>query len=138
MNASPDANLAEAQRWYRQAERQFGTAAWNAQGGCWDMACFLCQQAGELALKALLMRQGDRVRAHGMLHLVERLTAYYPDIQRMTDAARSLDRFYVPTRYPDALPVGISSDYFVEQDFESAKAAALEILRTAGQILTSG
>lgn len=98
------------------------------------VACFLCQQAGELALKSMLIRQGERIRVH-VTHLVERLARYYPDVRRLDLAARQLDRYYMPTRYPDAIPVGLPSDFFNEGDFKTAHAAAEEILLLARQTL---
>jgi len=135
MSAAPDANLAEARRWLKQAEEQLAAAQHSGKGQQWPAACFWCQQAGELALKALLIGQGEHARIHGLLHLVERLTPGYPDIARLADAARNLDRCYVPTRYPDALPRGTSADYFAERDFEDARSAATALLTYARQKL---
>ena len=135
MSAEPDANLREAQRWLEQAAEHFAAAQWAAQGKHWPSACFQFQQAAELALKALLLRQGERVRVHGLLHLVELLLSYYPEVSRLDQAARNLDRFYIPTRYPDALPTGTSAAYFREQDSVEAQTAAGEVLSFARQKL---
>ena len=135
MNAAPDANLREAQRWLQQAGEHFAAAEWASQGRHWPNACFQFQQAAELALRALLIRQGEQVRVHGLLHLLELLRSYYPEVGRLDRAARSLDRFYIPTRYPDALPTGTSADYFNEQDSVEAQTAADEVLSFARQTL---
>jgi HEPN domain-containing protein len=131
MSATPDADLLEARRWFAQAEEQFATAEWNAQGKRWPFACFVCQQTAELALKALLMRRGDRARVHGLLHLLERLRPNCPDVAQLEVAARNLERFYIPTRYPDALPTGTSSSYFTQQDATDALADAADVLSFA-------
>lgn len=131
MSNVDDANLRNAQRWLKQAEDQLTIADWNGQGRHWDAACFFAQQAAELALKALLIRQGERIRTHGVLHLVERVSVYVPGVSGLADAARSLDRFYITTRYPDALPHGTSKEYFCEADFKSAHTAATRILTEA-------
>jgi HEPN domain-containing protein len=135
MNAAPDANLREAQRWLQQAGEHFAAAEWAAQGRHWPNACFQFQQAAELALKALLIRQGEQVRVHGLLHLLELLRSYYPEVGRLDRAARSLDRFYIPARYPDALPTGTAAAYFNEQDSVEAQTAADEVLSLARQTL---
>jgi HEPN domain-containing protein len=135
MSEAPDANLTDARRWLRQAEHNFAYADWNAQGKVWIVACFLCQQAGELALKSMLIRQGERVRIHLLTHLVERLARYYPEIRRLESPARQLDRYYMPTRYPDAVPIGLPTDFFNEGDFKTAHAAAAEVLSLARQAL---
>ena len=135
MSAEPDTNLREAQRWLKQAAEQFAAAEWAAQGKHWPNACFQFQQTGESTLKALLLRQGERVRVHGLSHLLELLSPYYPKVSRLAGAARSLDRFYIATRYPDALPTGTSAAYFKEQDSVEAQAAASEVLSFARQEL---
>jgi HEPN domain-containing protein len=40
----------EARRWFQQAFYDLEAARWNMQGGFYDTACFLAQQAGERAL----------------------------------------------------------------------------------------
>ena len=70
MSEVRDANLHEARRWLRQADEHFASAKWSAQGKYWAAACFQCQQAAELAMKAILIRQGERPRAHGVVRLV--------------------------------------------------------------------
>ena len=135
MSAAPDANLREAQRWLQQAAEHFAAAEWAVQGKHWPNACFQFQQSAELALKALLIHQGEQVRMHGLLHLLELLLPYYPEVSRLDRAARGLDRFYIPTRYPDALPTGTSAAYFNEQDAVEAQAAAGEVLSFVRQEL---
>ncbi len=135
MSATPDANPVEARRWLRQAEQQLAVAHYNAAGRFWPTACFLYQQAAEIALKSLLIRRGKRARVHGLLHLVERLVEDDQSAERLSEPARQLDRFYVTTRYPDALPTGISDEYFDEHDAVSAKTAAEQILATVRQEL---
>ena len=50
----------EARRWFQQAYYDLEATRWNIQGGFFDTACFLAQQASEKALKALLYYQGSR------------------------------------------------------------------------------
>ena len=49
----------EARRWWRQARRDLGSAEINARQELHEVACFLCQQAAEKGLKALLYAQGE-------------------------------------------------------------------------------
>jgi len=44
----------QARRWFQQASYDLKAARWNAGGGFYDTACFLGQQSGEKALKALM------------------------------------------------------------------------------------
>jgi HEPN domain-containing protein len=44
----------EAERWFRQTFYDLQAARWNLEGGFFSTVCFLAQQSGEKALKALL------------------------------------------------------------------------------------
>lgn len=60
----------------------------------------------EKALKALLAASGELVpRTHRLADLWQRLPATDRDaLVNLRDAAFDLDRYYLPARYPDALP----------------------------------
>jgi HEPN domain-containing protein len=134
MSAQADANIEEARRWLRQAEENLGTARWNGQGQLWAPACFYCQQAGEIALKALLIRQGERVlRTHSVLLLAERAAAYEPAFSKLAEGTRRLDRYYIATRYPNGMTGGTASQNFDERDFREAESTADEILHLVQQ-----
>jgi HEPN domain-containing protein len=80
----PQAERAARWRAYAQGDRE---AAERLAVDLWHVACFHAQQASEKALKALLTRiQGDAVPTH-LAHVL----------------LQALDRYYIPTRYPDAL-----------------------------------
>ena len=56
-----------------QAFYDLQAARWNIQGGFYDTACFLAQQAGEKALKSLLYYEGARRTAlltHSLVEMV--------------------------------------------------------------------
>lgn len=69
------------------------------------VACFHAQQGAEKALKAVLTEiVGDAPRTHVAYQLLEELAATKVSVpDDIADAARGLDKFYAPTRYPDAL-----------------------------------
>ena len=52
---------AEARRWLAQAESDLAFAEVGVREGFFAQACFICQQAGEKALKALHYRRGARM-----------------------------------------------------------------------------
>jgi len=74
--------------------------------GIWNQVCFHAQQSVEKTLKATLAHSGSAIpQVHRLTDLLGRLdpttnTALAP----LSSDLRSLDRFYIPTRYPDALP----------------------------------
>ena len=127
MNETPDQNLSDALRWLKQAEEHFAVAEWDGQGRFWAAACFRYQQAAELAMKAILLHQGERnIRLHSVLGLLRKAALYEPALNSLDAGARRLDRYYIGTRYPNGLAEGTASDSYDEHDFQEARKAAAE------------
>ena len=132
MSDPPDANLTEARRWLRQAEEHLSVAQWDGQGEFWAAACFQAQQAAELALKAVLIREGERsIVTHGVVGLVKRVGRYHASFASMAADARRLDRYYIPTRYPNGLASGTAAENFDREDFDTAIDAATKVIESA-------
>jgi hypothetical protein len=54
--------------------------------------------------------------------------------------ATFLDRFYIPTRYPNGLPAGVPHVYFSEEDAITAIEAAreeIEVMQDSGDVKTA-
>ena len=106
--------------WMAQAEHLKEQAAWLIQGGFFDGACFHCQQAAEMAVKAV--HQSRRLEAWG--HMISKLLRGLPkDLvvpEGVVLAAARLDRFYVPARYPNGFESGAPKDYFKAKDAQEA------------------
>jgi HEPN domain-containing protein len=121
--------VAERSRdWFRQAEHDCQHARHATRDGDYDWACFAAQQAGEKALKALVARLGGDAWGHSLLTLVTALTALEPEVAPLREAAIVLDRFYIPTRYPNGFDAGAPQDYFLEGDARQAIAHAEQII----------
>ncbi len=119
----------EGRRWLDQAVRDLAGARFNAEGGLHNIACFLCQQAAEKAVKAFLVLRGEEdIWGHSVADLCERATALDPAFRDLLPEARTLDRNYIPTRYPNGLPGGLPSDAFVARDSKQALAEAGTII----------
>lgn len=115
----------EAARWLSQGERDLDAARYLRDGGRHNLACYQAQQAAEKALKAVLYAQGEEsVLGHSAVVLVVAAGESEPDLRTVADAARRLDRFYIPTRYPNGLPGGIPADAFDDRDAAGAIADA--------------
>lgn len=130
-----NANQADAQRWLTQAVSDLDAARWSGQGRYWSHACFLCQQAAEKALKAVLVYVGEReFRTHSTARLVKRVAAYYPSFEQLAADAPLLDRHYVETRYPNG--VGTPDELWLEADFRQADTAAARFVELARHALS--
>ena len=129
---SDEKNSAEALRWIETAEGDLDTARILRENSRFHHACFHAQQAGEKALKALWYRLDADPWGHSIIKLIEDLEELLPAAHsRMSTAlaqARQLDRFYIPTRYPNGLPDITPDRAFSEDDATSAIAAADTIL----------
>ncbi|MFQ6089410.1 MAG: HEPN domain-containing protein [Candidatus Methanofastidiosia archaeon] len=126
----------EAKRWFKQAERTLETAKWNLKGGFYEEACFLSQQAAEKSLKAYLYSKGKRVlMTHSNLELVRGCMKFSKDFLDLVDYCRSLDRHYLPTRYPNAIPGGAPYEIYTEQDSKESITQAKKILKIVKMLL---
>jgi HEPN domain-containing protein len=111
----------EARRWFLQALRDLDDAKFNLSGERFNVACFLAQQSAEKAIKAYLFLKGaDEVWGHSVGELCEDAKSFDEDFREIEGASKSLDKYYVPTRYPNALPGGIPSESFDKADAERA------------------
>ena len=111
--------------WFRQAERKLASARWDIEGGFYEDACFSAQQAAELAAKAWLEGQGRVEIGHAVSYLLAR--AGQPPAE-ILQAARTLDRYYILTRYPNGFSRGAPMDYYDSQTAEEAVRLAKIIL----------
>lgn len=114
-------NLAEGARWLRQAEQDLLDAQYNREGERFNLACFLCQQAAEKAVKAYLYHRGaEDVWGHSLIDLCEDAKLFEMFFDTIKSEARQLDKYYEITRYPAFLPGGTSSEAFEDLDAERA------------------
>ncbi len=92
--------------WMEQAERDLENARYELKGGFNEWACFLSQQAAEKAVNALFQKLGGEAFGHSVSGLMERLPQKVRPRRALMNAARELDKAYIPTRYPNAHPEG--------------------------------
>ena len=65
---------------------------------------------------------------HSLFEMVARLSEIEPQFQVIVDEARRLDRFYIPTRYPNGLPGGSPFQNFTARDLADASEDTRKIL----------
>ena len=132
---SLEGDLEAARRWLEQAALDLAAAEDVAERHA-HVACFLCQQAAEKAVKALLYAQGaERRTGHNISELLSRL----PGGSDLVDAADALalDLLYQATRYPDALGGAVPGRLFTKAQATEALAVAQRIVGTSGQVLAA-
>lgn len=96
--------MSEAETWFEFARTDLRVAELALHDGLPNQACFHAHQAVEKALKGFLLLRGRRVpRTHSLLELGKLAqTLGFP--AELVQRIRVLDAYYLPTRYPDALP----------------------------------
>ena len=119
----------EAARWLAEAAADLDTARYLADGRRFNTACFICQQSAEKAVKSFLYARGvEEPWGHSVATLLEDALTYDPSIEPLLDLGPVLDKYYIPTRYPNGLPGGIPSRAYTAQDADQALSAAGRIL----------
>jgi HEPN domain-containing protein len=120
----------EADRWFRQGLSDLEAAQGSLQQKKYDWASFQAQQAGEKLLKAYWLCHGYDPWGHSLAKLI----IDYPDagtrqpIAALLDAAKQLDKMYIPTRYPNGLPDMIPAEVFTHGEASQAIEQAQKIL----------
>ncbi len=119
----------ESLRWLTQAQDEFQDADDLRRRGRFYLALFHFQQAAEKALKAYLYLKVKSIEVfytHSIDDLLEMALEITPDFREVAQA-KKLDRYYIPTRYPNGLPGSVPSRYFddpkeAEEAMELAKS----------------
>lgn len=107
--------------WLRQAENDLAWARHSLSGGFYSQTCFISQQAGEKALKALCYSNGfDIIKTHSLVQIVRALGVN----GEMEKIAKELDLYYISGRYPDAFPAGAPFEMFTIEQAERAFSSA--------------
>jgi len=121
------------ENWMAFARQDLRMAELALEEGIYNQVCFHAQQCVEKALKGWLEQQGQAPpRTHRMADLLALLPAGL--LGELSDAMGLLDRFYIPTRYPDALPGTLPEGLPGERDAREAldmARQALERIRRA-------
>ena len=102
--------MTEPGKWLAFAQEDLTLAQLALERRVFNQACFHAQQGVEKALKGFLRScQRSVPHTHALSELLAICQAVDDSFQQLQDACLKLDRYYIPTRYPDALP-GIGSE----------------------------
>ena len=128
---------ANALRWLRQAEHDLAVAAKLLQGGDYSDAAFHAEQSAQKALKSVLISRGKRyVTIHSVGELAKQAAAMEAAFVSIVDEAKRLDRHYLASRYPDALPEpAIPAESYVLGEAEEALRTARTIFQMSQSLM---
>ena len=129
---SAEKNRLEASRWLETAREDVTTSEVLFTAGRFAHSCFHSQQAGEKALKAVWYLRGADPWGHSVRKLIEDLRHVdlpsFSALAALTEDAARLDRYYIPTRYPNGLPDITPDHAFFKEDAETALRASRSII----------
>jgi len=121
----------ESLRWLAQAQDEFQDADELRKRGRFYLALFHFQQSAEKAFKAYLylkVKSAEVFRTHSVDELSKMAVEIDSDFKRVA-SAKKLDRYYIPTRYPNGLPGGVPSRYFDDpKEAEEAMQLAKSVI----------
>lgn len=117
----------EFSRWIIMAEKTIDSAQSDMERGDYNWACFKAQQSAEFAVKAFLHGLGLEAHGHSISSLLLKLPVELVPLVIIQEA-KTLDKYYVPTRYPNAWAEGLPTDYYTHQDALQAIEHAKKII----------
>ena len=93
-------------RWLEFEHEDLKMAKLAFEEEIYNQVCFHSQQAVEKALKYLIQKNGKvPPKTHKLIDLIQNLNN--KKFSELKEKMMLLDRFYIPTRYPDTLPVNL-------------------------------
>jgi len=114
--------------WLNQAVKDLEAAQKMAEAGSFEWSCFVAQQAAEKALKAVFQKLNAVAWGHSTLDLMRVLSKRMAVDEELLDCARSLDKYYVTTRYPSSFESGSPYEYFTNKDAEHALICSRRVI----------
>jgi HEPN domain-containing protein len=117
----------EYSRWMKTSIKTLESAKGDINRGDYNWACFKAHQAAEFAVKALLYGLGLSAYGHSVSGLLMKMPNEL-EVQKVLQEAKTLDKYYIPTRYPNAWSEGAPEDYYTRGDGEKAIDYAEKII----------
>lgn len=112
--------------WFEFAKQDLKMAEIALIEKLYNQVCFHCQQAAEKFLKGYLMNQNKEVpKIHFLDELLNLCICLDKGFEALREYCSELEDYYIPTRYPDALPGILPEGLPDEKDAQEA----LEFLR---------
>jgi len=128
----------EAERWLQTAAEDLRAAQALQADGLYAHACFIAQQCGEKAVKAMWYLIGQDPWGHS----IQKLIMQFPEPQHIPEGgdwlqrAALLDKFYIPTRYPNGLPDLTPGQSYFSRDADQAIEQAAFFLEAGRRLLS--
>jgi len=114
--------------WLAQARRDLNHAVNARKDNDFEWSCFSAQQAVEKAVKAVFLYLHGEGWGHSVYGLLRALGDKMKVPETLLEAAKTLDKHYIPTRYPNGFDSGMPGDYYTKTDAQEAIENARQII----------
>ena len=121
--------------WLAQAQRDLQHAVHSCEHEEYEWVCFSAQQAAEKAVKAVFFGLHAEGWGHSVFGLLRNLKDRVDVSGDLLDAAKVLDKHYIPARYPNGFDSGIPADYYTEAEAKQAIEYAETIIQFCESVL---
>lgn len=121
-------NMNRFEDWLNQSERDLKFAKETLNKGFFEWTCFICQQSAEKAVKALYYKFNFEPWGHSISKLLEEIKNEVKLDDEIINLAKYLDKFYIPTRYPNGFSEGYPGVYYTEEEAKRAIDACEKII----------
>lgn len=120
------------------AEEDLKSARVLLKEGIFNQVCFHSQQVVEKSLKSFI-KSKKRIspKTHSLLELLNICSQYDKKFKTLLNICKFLDKFYVPTRYPDAIVGSLDEELPNKRDAEKALKSAEIVYNFVKKILSS-
>jgi len=127
----------QASVWWAEARKDRREAQAALERDAYNLSAFLCEQAAQKALKALLRALSRNAWGHELHKLVEAAFERLGDRMpaQMEEIARSLGRHYTGARYPGVLSEQAPSDFYTREMAQEALEQCDQIMNFARERL---
>jgi HEPN domain-containing protein len=113
--------------WLNQAKSDLEYAKDGLKSERYSHVCFMAQQAGEKAIKAIGFYHEYHIRGHSVAAIAKQIGIN----GEIEEAGKILDLYYISARYPDALPAGAPFEMFSKTQADQALLFASKIIQRA-------
>jgi HEPN domain-containing protein len=121
--------------WLTQAKRDLNHAENACRDGDFEWSCFSAQQSAEKAVKSVFLYLHGEGWGHSVFGLLRNLSPKTNVPEPVLEAAKILDKHYIPARYPNGFDIGFPGDYYTQKEAKEAIGHAGKIIQFCESIL---
>jgi len=129
----------QSERWLKQAGYDLKEAEKCLKDGSYAYACFFAEQSAQKSLKSFLIYRGIRfINIHSVGELLKEASRLDNSFLSLIELGQKLDRHYLASRYPDALPEpAIPFESYGELEAKEAIETAQKIFQKVNSLIAT-